>query len=135
MTEYVVVDQIGTSEFRRRLSHHLGRVRYGGHCLAIHRKNEDPVYLIAQADFDLLRDRIADVEDGPLCRKTDKRWGGMMQYLRALRRYGCPSEDEGWDTERESNDSAADAPEKTLTPMQLIDRANARLGNPGWDEE
>ncbi|MGI9390051.1 MAG: type II toxin-antitoxin system Phd/YefM family antitoxin, partial [Boseongicola sp.] len=53
---------VTTTAFRRRLAHYVGRVRHGGDFIAIERKGEENVYLISQADWDLLDVKIAEVE-------------------------------------------------------------------------
>ena len=54
---------ISTSEFRRRLAHYIGLVRYGNDVVVIHRKGEEPVYLISRADWDLLDKKIDHLEN------------------------------------------------------------------------
>lgn len=73
---------IKVSEFRRRLAHYIARVRHGDDFVAIHRKGEDPVFLISKADFDLMEEKRLDVEVGPWCEKTKVRRGGIMKWLR-----------------------------------------------------
>ncbi len=80
---------IGTSEFRRRLSHYIGCVRYGGDFVAIRRKGEDNVYLISQFDWDLLGRKITDLDSGKYDPKLKVRHGGSRELL-------------NWEKQRES---------------------------------
>lgn len=73
---------VTASEFRARLAHYIGRVRHGGDFIAIERKGEENVYLISQADWDLLEVWIADVEDGPYDPAVKRRRGGILAWFR-----------------------------------------------------
>jgi len=76
---------VTASEFRGRLAHYIGRVRHGGDFIAIQRKGEESVYVISQADWDLLDARIADIEDGPYDPEGKRRRGGIMAWFRLRR--------------------------------------------------
>ena len=151
MTEHIVVDTVSTSAFRTRLSHHLGRVRHGGHCLAVERKNEEPVYVISAADFALLGTRVAEIEDGPQDPVTKRRRGGIMAFLRRESRVDALNAriearrvaQAAWAAEREAEALAAEAVEPAHLPKtegweevnDLIDSAMARLGKRFEDPE
>jgi len=77
---------VTTSEFRGRLAHYIGRVRHGGDFVAIRRKGEENVYVISQADWDLLDKKIADLEDGPYDPDWKCRRGGIWAWLDLERR-------------------------------------------------
>lgn len=72
---------VTVSEFRRRLAHYIGRVRYGGDFVAIGRKGEDSVYLISQADWDLFGKKITDLDAGKFDPELRVRHGGLWELL------------------------------------------------------
>ncbi len=72
---------VSASEFRRRLAHYIGCVRYGGDFVAIGRKGEDNVYLISQADWDLLGKKIDDLDSGKFDPKLRVRHSGLWELL------------------------------------------------------
>ena len=76
---------VTTTAFRARLAHYVGRVRHGGDFIAIRRKSEENVYLISQADWDLLDAKIADIEEGPFDPDWNCRRGGIMRWFRRRR--------------------------------------------------
>ena len=76
---------VTTTAFRARLAHYVGRVRHGGDFIAIERKGEENVYLISQADWDLLDAKIADIEEGPYDPDWKCRRGGIMKWFRLRR--------------------------------------------------
>ena len=73
--------RIYVSEFRRRLSHFISEVRHGGDFVCIRRKGEENVYLISQADWDLLSSRIDDLESGKRDPESGMRKGGLWRWL------------------------------------------------------
>ena len=76
---------VTTTEFRGRLAHYIGRVRHGGDFIAIRRKGEENVYVISQADWDLLDVKIADLEDGPYDPVWKCRTRGFMAWFKRER--------------------------------------------------
>lgn len=77
---------IGITEFRRRLAHWIGCVRYGDDFICIRRKGEDPVFLISKADFDLMEKTRIDYDAGPYDPVTKGRREGIMAWFRRKRR-------------------------------------------------
>ncbi len=71
---------IRVTEFRRHMAHYIAMVRYGDDWVAIQRKGGYPVYLVSQADFDLLHERKDDVLHGPRDPETGKRTGRGLWY-------------------------------------------------------
>ena len=71
-----------TSEFRGRLAHYIGRVRHGGDFIAIRRKGEDNVYVISQADWDVLDRKMADLDEGPYDPVQKRRRGGFLAWFK-----------------------------------------------------
>lgn len=80
---------ISTSEFRHRLAHYIGLVRYGNDVVVIQRKGEEPVYLISQADWDLLGKKIDHLENDGRDPDTGKLKLGLWRLLRIS--YGADS--------------------------------------------
>lgn len=74
---------VRVTEFRQRMSHYIAMVRYGDDWVCIKRRGTDPVYLVSQADFDLInrrRDRLLNAPKDP---DTGKPKGkGLWQQLR-----------------------------------------------------
>ena len=79
------IQSMGTSEFRRRLAHWIGSVRYGDDVICIRRRGADPVYLISKADFDLMEQKRLDIDVGPWDEELKARSGGIMAWLRKRR--------------------------------------------------
>ena len=78
---------VTVSEFRRHLARYIARVRFGDDFVAVHRRGEDPVFLISQADFDLLEERRTDLDVGPYDPERKGRWAGIMKFLRDDKTY------------------------------------------------
>lgn len=74
---------ITVTEFRRWMAHYIAMVRYGNDYVCIKRRGMDPVYLVSQADIDLIRERSDGLEQGLRNPKTGRRSGrGMMYWVR-----------------------------------------------------
>lgn len=58
------------TRFRKYLSIYIDHVRYGDHFVCIERKGCDPVYLISQADFDLMCKRSDELLRPPINPQT-----------------------------------------------------------------
>ncbi|MEM7719116.1 MAG: type II toxin-antitoxin system Phd/YefM family antitoxin [Pseudomonadota bacterium] len=75
---------VTVTQFRRHLAHYIAAVRYGDDYVCIQRRGRDPVYLISQADMDLIWDRCADLEHGPRDAQGHRRGFGLLYWLRRL---------------------------------------------------
>lgn len=72
---------VSASTFRKRLSHYVAQVRHGNDFVCIRRRGEENVYLISQADWDLLRQKIVDLESGTFDPKVGARTEGLWALL------------------------------------------------------
>ena len=73
---------VTVTEFRSRMAHYIASVRYGDDWLRIRRKGTDPVYLVSEADFRMLCEKVDEFYDGPRDRMTGQRTGrGFMYWL------------------------------------------------------
>lgn len=126
---------IGTSEFRRRLSHYIGCVRYGGDFVAIRRKGEDNVYLISQFDWDLLGRKITDLDSGKFDPKLRVRHSGLWELLNWESRKESVADAIRWAKGAARSDAAPETPSteddmpeaKKSDAMALVDGALERL--------
>ena len=63
----VTLQSVATvSEFRRHLAHYIASVRYGRDRVEIRRDGAEPVYLVSAADFEVLQERLVEIDEGPL---------------------------------------------------------------------
>ena len=71
------------THFRRHMAHYITLVRYGDDYVCIKRRGMDNVYLVSQADFDLINKRRDVLIHGPCDPKTGNRIGrGFWHVLR-----------------------------------------------------
>ena len=76
---------IGITAFRKHMAHYIATVRYGDDWICIKRNHAEPVYLVSQADFDLISDRRDELLGAPRDPVTRMRRGkGMWQVLREV---------------------------------------------------
>ncbi|MEM9969841.1 MAG: type II toxin-antitoxin system prevent-host-death family antitoxin [Pseudomonadota bacterium] len=63
----VTLQSVATvSDFRRHLAHYIASVRYGRDRVEIRRKDAEPVYLVSAADFEVIAERVAPLDEGPV---------------------------------------------------------------------
>ena len=77
------VTGITVSEFRRHLAHYIAMVRYGDDWVRIQRKGMEPVYLVSEADMQLIWKTSDEFYAGPKDPVTGKLPGrGFMHWVR-----------------------------------------------------
>ena len=81
-----LVTRVSVTQFRKHLAHYIATVRYGDDYVCIQRKGQDPVYLISQADMDLIWERRDDLEVGPRTDKGNRNGLGIMRLWREVLR-------------------------------------------------
>ena len=112
---------ITVTEFRRRMSHYVGAVRYGDDWLRITRKNADPVYLVSETDFRLICEAVDDLEGGPRDPATGTRTGrGFMHWVREAFRA---------DREKVAEAPAPETSHSGLTPEERRAKIGALLAS------
>ena len=79
------------THFRKYLSIYIDHVRYGDQYVRINRKGRDAVYLISQADFDLLWSKQDALMYGPRDPETGKLpargfWFHLLDILKTERK-------------------------------------------------
>ena len=76
---------VTVTQFRRWMAHYIAMVRYGDDYVCIKRRGRDPVYLVCQADMDLIWERSDDLHSGPHDPETGCRTGrGFLYWLRQV---------------------------------------------------
>ncbi len=77
-----MITRVTVTEFRKYLARYIATVRYGSDYVCIRRKGQDPVYLISQADMDLIWERRDDLEVGPRNEDGQRSGNGLMNLWR-----------------------------------------------------
>ncbi len=72
---------VSVSTFRKRLAHYIAQVRHGCDFVCIRRRGEGNVYLISQADWDLLSEKISHLESGRFDPEVGAATGGLWSLL------------------------------------------------------
>ncbi len=119
---------ITVSEFRRCLAHYVGCVRYGGDFIAINRKGEDSVYLISQADWDLLGKKITDLDSGKFDPELRVRHSGLWELLNWESHRASVTALMNWRRDREPRPESP-LPEETPTPPTQPSFSEKRTDN------
>lgn len=118
------------SELRKDLARLVASVRYGSDFVVIRRKAEDNVYLISQADWDLLDRKIDELETGRWCDRRKRMVGGLMSFLRREksleRKYTGPDLDAAF--ARIEEDKRKLAVQEEAEEAAQRDRFNAVIG-------
>ncbi|MDA8586828.1 type II toxin-antitoxin system Phd/YefM family antitoxin [Rhodobacteraceae bacterium] len=73
---------VSVTEFRKHLADYIAMVRYGDDWVCIRRKGKDPVWLISQADMDLIWERRDDLHAGPRDDAGHRSGNGFMSWWR-----------------------------------------------------
>lgn len=83
--QHAIRQRVTVTQFRRHMAHYIAMVRYGDDYICIQRRGHEPVFLVSQADMDLIWERRDDLESGPRDAKGHRRGFGLLYWLRRLR--------------------------------------------------
>lgn len=75
---------VSVTQLRRHLAHYIAMVRYGDDWVCIKRRGMPPVFLVSQADFDLICTRRDDLHGGPPDAAGHRTGFGLVYWLKAL---------------------------------------------------
>ena len=112
---------ISVTEFRRHLSHYIALVRYGDDFICITRRGGNPVYLVSEADFDLIREQEEILDHGPRDENGERMQSdGLMSRLRDLIRWERKSPEEKERIAREEEREAWEKRESDLESERVF---------------